>query len=208
MDNRICILELDDFCDEFNCLPILQKYKTQIPNLKVTLFTIPYRTSQKLLDEVKQFDWIQLALHGYDHNHPMKPELGTHEFAFLNYMKAGQKIMKGYNKKDFVKGFKAPGWQISLQTMQFLRDNNFWLTVQWSDSRHDMPDKGQHQPAVIDGLQYVAANEVDTEKYIYIHGHTWDCAKNYIEKMHDYLLTFNGNRFIFIDDYIKNKSNE
>lgn len=204
------IFELDDFCDELNCLPELIELKKEIPNLKVTLFTIPARTSEELLKEVTENygDWIQLAVHGYTHNKPETDQLGTHEFAFLNKDQATELLNKGYNPKYYVKGFRAPGWQISEEAMEAVRDCGFWLASQFPDGRWNQPEKGQYQPDPKEcvGLEFYFATP-DAHGVRKVHGHTWYSeeynVRNDINSLKEILLENKDNEFIFVENYVR-----
>lgn len=77
MPEKTVVLSLDDYCLSKlpfdNLLPLKEHY----PNLKVTLFTIPYDnglerrvTIDKLIEWAeltKSFDWIEIAVHGFAH---------------------------------------------------------------------------------------------------------------------------------------------
>lgn len=192
------IFDLDDLCNKKNCLKQLIWLKKQIPNLKVTLFTIPNRTNRDLLENLKFFDWIELAVHGLYHDSNFEFSKKDYDFAYYN-------IYKAYNPDFYVKGFKAPGWQISSATMVALRDLGFWVAVQYSDGRMEGNPDGPYQPPVVKGLDYCAINELEDE-YISIHGHTWDTCGNGLKDLIPTLLQHKDNQFIFINDYVQSKN--
>lgn len=193
------IFDLDDYKDnENNCLPQLLKIKETLPNFKVTLFTIPAEISNELIEETKKHDWIQLAVHGLHH-------FDNYEFAKLNYYETKEKLKQGYNSDIYVKGFKAPGWQISELAMVALKELDFWLAVQYSDDRLDGDVNGPYQPAVRDGLKFYAFNELP-KGYEAIHGHTWNCCGNGIDDLMSKILALpQDSEFMFIDDFVNLK---
>lgn len=185
------IFDLDDYCDEYNCLPELLELKKEIPNMKVTLFTIPAKTSQKLLDETKKYDWIQMAVHGFNH-------ATNYEFAFVGYNNAKEMILGSYKEGYYVKGFKAPGWQINTEVMKALKDLGFWLAVQWKDGRFYGDPNGPYQPQVIEGLKCYAFRERENA----IHGHTWLTCGNGLSQIKSNLLEYKDSEFEFINNII------
>jgi peptidoglycan/xylan/chitin deacetylase (PgdA/CDA1 family) len=201
------IFDLDDYSVNYNCLTDLIKLKREIPNLKVTLFTIPTLMDHVLYRKTLKYDWIELALHGYDHlfpNGPKKGQLGSHEFAFLSKAEALNRLIKGYNSRHYVRGFKAPGWQINKGSMEALKELGFWIAIQFDDERYYNPDIGQYQPLPIEGLKYYHTANTDKD-IIKIHGHTWGCCKNSIKDLKPKLLQFKDLEFITINQFIKQK---
>ncbi len=188
------IFDLDDFCDENNILPQLLELKKILPKLRITLFTIPAKTSLRLLNEVSKYEWIQLAMHGYLHD-------SNYEFTRLTYLEAYGFIENSYDPKFFVKGFKAPGWQISTECMRAVKDLGFWLAVQYSDGRMEGHPDGPHQPKIPKGMRYYALNEMDG--YDTIHGHCTNVCGNGLKEIWDKLIRISLDReFIFIDNLI------
>lgn len=164
------IFDLDDFCDEYNCLQDLITLKEILPNLKVTLFTIPKKISKDLLLTVGRLDWIELAVHGLNHD-------SNYEFSKLTKEEAKQKLDDAYDPEFYIKGFKPAGWQISKEAMEVLKEEGYWLAVQYEDGRYEGNPDGPYQPKVLEGSKYYALND-PPEGYLGIHGHTWDCCGN------------------------------
>jgi len=189
------IFDLDDYCNKYNCFDELLKLKKEIPNLKVTLFTIPGRIKLQLLEDTKFQDWIQLAVHGIYHD-------SNFEFAKKSYAEAYYQLWKSHDPFFYVKGFKAPGWQISTQTMRVLKDLGWWVAVQYSDGRYNGHPDGPHQPPIPEGLSYYACNELPDD-VISIHGHTWDTCGNSIKDLKPELMKYKDCEFEFIDNFIK-----
>jgi len=189
------IIDFDDFADSNNCLPQLLKIKEILPNFKATLFTIPQKISDDLITEILKYNWLQMALHGHFHN-------DNYEFANLTKEEAHNYLLEDYNFVYYVKGFKSPGWQINIETMEILKHLDFWVAVQYSDGRLNGDPNGKYQPAVIEGLKYYAFNELP-EGYKAIHGHTWECCGNSIYKLYDQIINLpKDSEFIFINDYV------
>lgn len=115
---KTAIVEADDFQDRYdrNGLNFLFYWKTKYPKFKITLFTIPDRTSLSLLNLIaRNSDWIELAVHGFNHE-------SNFECYSWSYEKT-RALMDRVNNKMWVDGFletfgykkifKAPGWTIT-----------------------------------------------------------------------------------------------
>ena len=192
------IFDLDDFSSEPKCnvLSRLLELKQILPKLKVTLFTIPMKISIALLQEVQKYDWIQLAVHGYNHD-------DNYEFAKLDKKEARELLEKFVLPQYYIKGFKAPGWQISLGTMEALREMGYWVAVQNSDNSRLGDPNGPHQPAPLQGLKYYAWREYPEA----IHGHTWECCGNGLEALWQKLIALPPEiDFLFIDEYVQTQN--
>lgn len=59
--------ELDDFRTEDWIIWNLFRVKGRVPSLKVTLFTLMNLSSRSTLRELAEYDWIEIAVHGWDH---------------------------------------------------------------------------------------------------------------------------------------------
>jgi len=190
------IFDLDDFCDEHNILPKLMELKKEIPKLKVNLFTIPQKTSQELLHEVGKNDWLSLIPHGFKHN-------DNYECAGMSYRKATEKLKK--ITFPYVKGFKAPGWQISKEVMRALKEWDWWVAVQFADGRLNGHPDGPHQPKVIADLKYYSLNELP-EGFMAVHGHCWNTCNNGLDVLIPKLLEYKDREFLFIEEFLYEKN--
>lgn len=165
------VLDLDDFAEnEGNskeCLELLIKQKEQYPNLKVTLFAIPFYQDKDNTPFFRQTvekygDWMQLAIHGWTHETPT-------ECREWNFEEALAKISKAWmmGRGCFVKGFKAPGWQISRDTYKALETLKFWVA--------DHTTSAYTEPGVLNADRRPANLKVYSVDHPWIvHGHTWD----------------------------------
>jgi hypothetical protein len=103
------IVEADDFMDQWdrNGLNFLFYWKAKYPNFKISLFTVPNRTTQGMYNLImKHFDWIELLVHGWNHESNFEC-YGWDEEKTKTYMERVGRV--GYYKKFF----KAPGWTIT-----------------------------------------------------------------------------------------------
>jgi hypothetical protein len=160
------VLDLDDFAQEpgNNCLADLMDLKIKYPKLKVTLFAIPYyqgKDNSPFFHMVKEKfgDWIEMAIHGWKHE-PVECKEWNHHTAY-------RLAKKSYDMGCFVKGFKAPGWQISRETYQALHELGFWIA---DHNTSEYTEKGvpnsERRP------KDMKVYSVD-HPWI-VHGHTWD----------------------------------
>jgi hypothetical protein len=103
------IIEADDFQDRYdrNGLNFLFYWKAKYPNFKITLFTIPDRTSETLR-RFLNYDWIEFAVHGWHHE-------SVFECYDWDYEKATAYLerLERVGEKSYQKIFKAPGWVIA-----------------------------------------------------------------------------------------------
>lgn len=119
------IVDFDDFSETNHRLDLLQELKRINPAFKCTLFAVPGQGSPGFWSEVPV--WCELAVHGWMHPDP-------YECADWTYEQMAEAI---YGRPEFfVKGFKAPGWQISDGCYEALLDHGWWVADQpYNDHR-------------------------------------------------------------------------
>lgn len=158
---------ISDQCQAHDCRDQLDKLHYVNPNFKATLFAIPAEMTYELAEWCKaNAQWIELAVHGIGHTSNYECEKMTYE-EFDAKMKALQPMIDTY----FVKGFKAPGWQISEGIYDWLQQHGWWVADQhYNDDRRpvELP------------VYHVGDNS--------IHTHTWDCVGNGIYELYDDLV--------------------
>lgn len=158
-------LDISDMCKSHDCRDVLVKFKEANPAFKATLFAIPSSMDEELLRWCDNRDWIELAVHGFTHHSNYECEKMTYE-EFDSYIKAIDKQLKSY-----VRGFKAPGWQISDDIYRWLKDHGWWVADQaYNDERRpkDLP------------VYKVGDNSM--------HHHTWNCVGNGVYEQFDYIM--------------------
>lgn len=105
-NGRVTVLDFDDLCDENDPLDTLCALRDKQPDVKVTLFAIPTRCSDKLLARYHNNSaWISLGVHGWRH--------ARHECLAWTSEETVDKIFKAraiYH--DFARVFKAPNWEM------------------------------------------------------------------------------------------------
>lgn len=161
---------ISDMCQSHDCRDMLTLFKEANPNFKATLFAIPGEMTVELGQwALENKDWIELAVHGFQHtsNYECADIKGEAEF-FVSMNHPVRKAMIG---AYFVKGFKCPGWQISPGVYQWLHENGWWLA--------DQPFNKDRRP---EGLKIYEVG------YNSIHTHTWDCVGNGVYELKDQIL--------------------
>lgn len=174
---------ISDMCQSHDCRDILDKLHYANNNFKATLFTIPREMTMELAEWCRaNSSWIQLAVHGFGHSSNYECEKMTYEEFDAN-MKSLQPMLDTY----FVKGFKAPGWQISDAAFEWLHDNGWWVADQgYNDNRRP---KGL--PAYVNynnTFHRIGPDGVDRGSVNGIHTHTWNCVGNGVYELYDQLV--------------------
>ena len=102
----VVVFESDDFQNKFdrNGLNFLFYWKSKYPKFKVTLFTIPGKTTNDFLSELP--NWMEFAVHGFDHD-------SNFECYGWDYDKTKVLMERALKDPNYVRIFKAPGWSIT-----------------------------------------------------------------------------------------------
>lgn len=123
-------VDLDDFCEEYMITErwkVLHQLRQIYPNFKVTMFTIPNKSSLQWLRWVKkEFQWIDMGVHGTNHENQSEWLVSGKE--------AIKKFYAVYNEEVFSKGFKAPWWKISKEAYDALRGAGIWVATNKSNN--------------------------------------------------------------------------
>lgn len=109
---KLC-MTLDDFSEEImkdEEWKALFELKKEYPDLKITMFTIPEQCSISWLKKVKEFNWIELAVHGTDHRF-IKSQIP-------------ESLLDGYTN-----WFKAPRWKLTLEDFNRLRQIGYLVAT-------------------------------------------------------------------------------
>lgn len=104
---KLAIVESDDTEDHYsrNGLNFLFYWKAKYPKFKISIFTIPNKTSREMLALLaKHSDWIEILVHGFHHS-------SNFECFDWDY-ETTVELMTPLENRGFKKIFKAPGWQI------------------------------------------------------------------------------------------------
>jgi hypothetical protein len=147
------VVDFDDFApdQESNAMNWFIELKHKYPNFRVTLFTILGRWRFDLLKQVTNFDWIELAAHGYYH-------AKNGEVLEWNQANWFDRINKYEQTGLFTKIFKAPNWEMSPLGYEILKDWGWAVAV-----------RRQQVKEVPTGMKYYCFED----NFFSIHGHTW-----------------------------------
>lgn len=115
------VFDWDDYSDDNHdwTYERLQWLRELNPAFRCTLFTITNRSEQA--DALP--DWIEVVPHGWDHPHPME----CHEWTMARTLELIEAVEK---RPRFVWGFKAPGWQISDDSLKTFASAGWWVADQ------------------------------------------------------------------------------
>ena len=117
--NRKYIIELDDF-GELKYADLLDSLDEYFDDFKITLFTIPDLVDKKFKEFVAERDYLKLGVHGWNHH--------WEECLNWSYEEAVEKLeMSQKLCFRFYRVFRAPRWQINLETRKALDDLDFIL---------------------------------------------------------------------------------
>ena len=151
------VVDFDDFHEHNHKYERLWELKRARPDFRCTMFAVPGLGSNGFWAAVP--DWIELAVHGWEHPDP-------YECAVWSYGRMEQLLDEPVVGTYFVRGFKAPGWQISDACYSVLLDRGWWVA--------DQPYNDSRRP---EGLRVHRLDDGD-----HWHGHVQDVCGNGIEE--------------------------
>jgi peptidoglycan/xylan/chitin deacetylase (PgdA/CDA1 family) len=115
------ICDFDDFYDGNTGLDYLFHLHAMRPDFRCTLFTVPNRITNATLESLPS--WMEVAVHGFDHPTPRECEGWDRD--------AMDRLLDHVSTRPkFVRGFKAPGWQISNACYDVLLERGYWVADQ------------------------------------------------------------------------------
>lgn len=183
------VLDFDDFgvdkvissaCQVKDCRDKLDQLHYANPAFKVTLFAVPgYMTPELLVWCDANRSWVELAVHGFYHPSNYECEKMSYE-EFDEWMQS----LSGMVDQYFVKGFKAPGWQISDDIYRWLVEHDWWV----ADQDYNTHRRPAGLKAYINRDNEFFAEKANGEDWTPVeawHGHTWDCVGNGIYETYD-----------------------
>ncbi len=172
---------ISDMCQSRDCRDALDRLHYANPAFKATLFAIPGEMTPELMKWcLSNNSWIEIAVHGFFH-------ASNYECEKMTYQEFDDMMLHSSVRRNIagmVKGFKAPGWQISDDIYRWLKDHNYWVADQaYNNDRrpNDLP------------VYLVGDNS--------IHTHTWNTVGNGIyELMPELLEKIKGKEFKFVSE--------
>lgn len=163
MSARI-VLDFDDPSEVRFELDYLFRLKAHFPKFKVTLFSPPAMSSSPYLAEIKKLDWIELAVHGWEHKGAECLEWSKQEA--LNYLRAAKR--SGF----FVGGFKAPHWSISGPVYEACREEGFWVADNWGRDSSPVKEVPKDNKVYFENGPFIGHDiKYDESVYKREHGH-------------------------------------
>ena len=174
---RTIALDIHDFSILRSRLDILLLLKDHYPQMKVSLFTIPYDYAYELTDlrTMKESflesinankDWMEFVPHGLTHI-PREFEKADKE-TMKTYLKnvVGEMVKSGLPEDRIVKGFCAPQWLWNQDVIDSLDENGWWGAVDRNQPMMLAPKKFYVYTHSIDEPYWFSNQEV-----IKLHGH-------------------------------------
>lgn len=172
---KLAIVESDDTEDHYerNGLNFLFYWKAKYPKFKITLFTIPNRTSFEMVKLLEcHNDWIELAVHGFNHS-------SNFECFDWDYDKA-KELMEPQFSKGYTRNFKAPGWTITPDLCGYPANDNQLIAKDKQGVYKALNDLD----FIVTDRHYNKERRLEDGKYIcvdcqpdLIHMHTWDMPR-------------------------------
>ncbi len=86
--------------------------KGKFPKLKLTLFTIPGRSTIPWMEELSRIPWIRLGMHGFNHDEAE------------SITKAQLEVME-----PFTKLYKGPNWKLDNKELDLLAEKQWTIAV-------------------------------------------------------------------------------
>lgn len=163
------IFDTDDLYEGHDRMDLLIRLKEANPAFRMTAFAIPGLSSDEYIESLP--DWIEVVPHGDMHGEP--PSDGG-EWKDWSYERTCEFIdaMK-HRSGRWVRGAKAPGWQISTEAMNAFFGAGWWLA--------DQPYNDERRPR---GLLTHRLGDGD-----HIHTHVQDWGSNGLQESWPQLLS-------------------
>lgn len=199
-DDFGCNHEISDMCQSHDCRDQLDKFHIANPNFKATLFAIPNEMTPELMTWCHDNrSWIELAQHGFTH-------FSNYECEKLDYEEIDSLMSRvvPFIGPYFVKGFKAPGWQISDDMYRWLKDHGWWVADKsYNDARRP---EGLRAYVNREGNDFFVTRgkgdvEFDGQGS---HHHCWNCVGNGVYEQFDHIINLikDETEFKFVSEVI------
>lgn len=185
-DDFGCDHIISDMCQSHDCRDVLLELKKVNPAFKATLFTIPAEMTPELgVWASINKNWIEVAVHGFYHN-------SNYECEKIIYDDFTQRMSWVAHDTLYTPGFKAPGWQISDDIYQWLKDHGWWV----ADQSYNNERRPKDLPVYIIN---------DDPEITSIHTHTWNCVGNGVYELFDQLVEQikDETEFRFVSEVVK-----
>lgn len=208
------VMDFDDLECGMRGLEELLMVKEHFPKFRCTCFTIPiprgflkkdlkFKDYKAWADELKKFDWIEIAPHGMTHQgHEMKwveekdgKQPVTKRDAEL-FIKVVEKTLRDVGL-PFVKVWKSPYWETSLDAYAALKNAGY--TVAIDPNQPDPPMAG------LDTYKYNWSIEkpMPKNKIVKGHGHINNSANNLLTNIDKLMNMPTDAEFLTVAEYLK-----
>ena len=186
----IHVIDADDLREGYTGAGTFSQVVPLYPNgFKVTLFAIPGLCCRSLLKDLSVLPWIEIAAHGWKHPTPRECERWTYEES-INYL---HRIETRYGAW-IVKGYKAPGWQISDGMYRALLERGWWV----ADQTYNNFRRPKELPA------YTLAVEEGLHKHHFHLGHLGGRNSNELAETGGFLEHLgDDSEFLFISEVVR-----
>lgn len=196
------IISFDDIADKWHYdisrrWELLLQIKKEIPELKVTFFTIYGCCSDKFLKDINQ-DWIELAFHSKYHDLERQDD-------WVNWDKerAKEELLKS-QKLGLIKGLKGPHWKLTIPLLEACKEMGYWICIPLY-----YPGSGLGNPEIKKRLNkfWITKNNGWTEypNYIELWAHPYDnIYYRSLEKLREYVKT-NKVEYKFMSEVVDNE---
>ena len=172
------VVDADDFYEGNSNLDLLFRIKKEIPEFKISLFTVVGKCSPAFIKYIKTIDWIDMIPHGWEHR-------DSYECLDWDLTKSKEYFDK-VDRLNLTRGFKAPGWQISDHMYVAAEQHGYWVADQdYNDSRRPK-----------------AVSVYKLDKPWKRHFHVQNVCGNGLEESLSEILAMKGHNFKFIKEIL------
>lgn len=167
------IFESDDTCDRYdrNGMNFLFWWKSLYPNFKISLFTIPDRTSRGMIELLKRHEeWIELCVHGFNHE-------SNYENYSWDYDRTMRLMERIEGMGPYKKIYKSPGWCITPDYNGYPADENAPISKDKQAVYKALTDRGYW---IVDRHYNVPARPKNVnvicidDQPLFVHSHSWN----------------------------------
>lgn len=182
-DSKPVVFDLDDLCDYWDPWDTLMRWRVCNPAGKVTLFAIPARCSDELIERYAALDWVELAIHGWWHQAGECLSWSSEET---------QERIRAATDRGLVNGFKAPGWLMTREVADGCAAMGTWIAGHVE--HREIWQKGDRN--------YVYNRKRREDNWTAAHGHTHDTCGNGIDDAFDTFQFPADTQFKFVSEVV------
>ena len=204
MKNIKLVLEYDDFHWDKpeNCLDIIERFVSVVPNIKLTMFTVPNLRGNLLFQnpewckrvaELCNQGVLEISRHGWTHA-PLEYEHCNFDYA-MNSLLLGDKVLDSAGI-PYARVFRGPYWGLNHETVRALNElgyTHLYNHIDHSSIGHDFRNK-------VVFYNWNLGLEPPEFKLLIGHGHTHNVCGNGIEETFERVINFidiNSPEFLF-----------